>query len=315
MYFPNNKSVKIISTIFVFLCLISFSVITDSQVQANPKDKNLSYKSNEGDVLIYESVRKNTRTMERGGETSDFTTTRKYDFQLKTEKVENLICFELTVNKLETSSEGGRGFRGSQLDPEKIKGKRARIKIKPSGEFIEITAIDSISVGERRGRDNNRSRRPRRRGNPVNQLRIAFFQLPDKQIKVGDSWTEDYKEPARDAGGFMGRLSQDRKVDGKSKYTVIGEEDKNGLNCYHIKVESEYSIESQGSMRGNEFNTEREGESTADIWFAYKEGILVEYTQSDFSESTTAISGEMNRTMASSGESKSTLKLVKWNPN
>ena len=175
--------------------------------------------------------------MERGGETSDFTTTTKYDFQLKTEKVDELISFELTVNKLETSTEGGRGFRGFQRDPEKIKGKRARLTIKPNGEFNEITAIDSIKFPERPGRDNNRRRRSGPRRNPVNQLRVIFFQLPDKPIKVGDSWTEDYKEPAREAGGFMGRFSQDRKVDGKSTYTVLGEEEKHGLNCYHIKIE------------------------------------------------------------------------------
>jgi len=313
MHFPNKKSAVAFRSIFLFLIFISFAFITDSQVQANPNDK-LTYKSNKGDVLVYESVRENIRTMERGGETADFTTTVKYDFQLKTEKVDDLICFELTVNKLETSSEGGRGFGGRGLDPEKIKGKRARIKIKPNGEFSEITAIDSIEVPERRRGDNNRGRRFGRRGNPVNRLRVNFFQLPDKSIKVGDSWSEDYKDPAREAGGFMGRFSQDRKVDGKSKYTILGEEEKNGLNCFHIKIESEYSIESKGEMRGNEFNTEREGESTTEVWFAVKEGILVEYRHDDFSESTTAISGEMNRTMASSSETKSTLKLVKWSP-
>lgn len=313
MSFPKQKSVLVISSIFVFLCLFTFSALLDSQVQANPKDKKLIYKSNEADVLVYESVRENTRTMERGGETMDFTTKRKYDFQLKTEKVDDLICFELTVNKLESSSEGGRRFRESRLDPEKIIGKRVRIKIKPTGEHSEITAIDSITFEQRSGQ-RDRGRRPGSRGNPVNQLRVAFFQLPDKPIKVGDSWTEDYKEPAQADAGFSGRFSQERKVEGKSKYTVVGEEEKNGLNCFHIKVESEYSRESHGSMRGNNVNSEGEGESTADVWFAYKEGILVEYTQSDFYEGTTAISGEMNRTMANSNKSKSTLKLVKWEP-
>ena len=314
MSFSKQKSVLVISSIFIFLCLFTFSELLDSQVQANPKDKKLIYKSNEGDVLVYESVRENTRTMERGGETSDFTTKRKYNFQLKTEKVDSLICFELTVNKLESSSEGGRRFRGSRLDPEKIKGKRVRLKIKPTGELSEITAIDSISFGERRGGDNNRGRRPGSRGNPVNQLRVAFFQTPDKPIKLGDSWTEDYQEPAQLDASFRGRFSQERKVGGKSKYTFVGEEKKNGLDCFHIKVESEYSRESHGSMRGNAVNSEGEGESKADVWFAYEEGILVEYTQSDFYEGTTAFSGEMNRTMANSNESKATLKLVKWEP-
>jgi hypothetical protein len=312
MHFLKNKSVITIWTFFLFIFIVSVSI--DSIIKANPKDKNLTYKSNEGDVLIYESVRENTRTMERGGETSDFTSTRKFDFQLKTEKIDDLICFELTVNKLETSSEGGRRFGGRRLDPEKVKGKRARLKVATNGEFKEISAIDSISFDESPGGENNRRRRPGGRGNPVNMLRVTFFQLPDEPVKIGDSWTEDYKEPARETGGFMGRFSQERKVDGKSKYTVLSEEEKNGLNCYFIKVESEYSIESQGSMRGSEVNSEREGESTAEIWFAYKEGILVAYIQSDFSESTTAFTGEMKRTIASSNESKTTLKLVKWSP-
>ena len=46
------------------------------------------------------------------------------------------------------------------LDPEKIKGKRASLKIKPNGEFSEITAIDSIEVPERRRGDRTRERDP-----------------------------------------------------------------------------------------------------------------------------------------------------------
>ena len=78
MNFPKNRSTIVIGTVFLFLFMISFSAIIDLQIQANPKDKKLSYKSNQGDVLIYESTRENTRTMERNGESSDFTTTRSY---------------------------------------------------------------------------------------------------------------------------------------------------------------------------------------------------------------------------------------------
>ena len=141
----------------------------------------------------------------------------------------------------------------------------------------------------------------------VNMLQVAFFVLPDRQIKSGDSWTEDYIEPAGGDQGF-GRFSQDRKVTGKSKFTVVGEEKKLGFACYHIKVESQYESESHGTMRGSDYHSEGEGEVEAEVWFAYKEGVLVEFTQNDFFEGTTAISGDTNRTMANSNESKCTLK-------
>ena len=94
---------------------------------------------------------------------------------------------------------------------------------------------------------------------------------------------------------------------GKTKYTVLAEEKKNGLNCLHIKIESTYSRSFEGERRGNKISSESEGETNSEIWFAPKEGILVEYMQDDFSEGTTAFSG---RTMPNSNESKYSLKLL-----
>ena len=58
-------------------------------------------------------------------------------------------------------------------------------------------------------------------------------------------------------------------------------------------------------------SSESEGETKSEVWFAPKEGVLVEYVQDDFNEGTTAFSG---RTMPNSNESKFSLKLVEWKP-
>ena len=308
----KKKTGLALSLLVILVVVIAFIISAKSPEPANPGDVKLTYKSNAGDVYYYESSRENTRTMEREGGSADFTTEREYDFQLKTEETEDGLSFILTVENLEISSKGGRGFGGGGLDGDKVKGKRVRIELSALGENKGITAIDSISFGRSSRRSSGR--RPGGMRNPLNQLQIAFFTLPDKAIKVGDSWTEDYKEPADAARGFGSRPSMERKVEGKTTYTVVAEKKKMGLKCFYIKTESEYSRESYGTMRGSEVSSEGNGESSAEVWFAYEQGILVEYRQKDFYEGTTAFSGEMNRTMASANESKSTLKLVKWVP-
>jgi len=290
---------------FFFILLIAFiPVIVNSQ-----SGTTLIYKANKGDMLKYESIRQDIRTTERQGESSEFSTKRSYNFQLEAEKTDSLLTFVLTVDKFDISSEGGRGRRFQPFEPEAIKGKRVRVKITPQGKQQEITAIDSIPTPQRSERRVNRPGMGRR-GNPLNQLSINFFQLPVKSLKVGDSWTEPYQD-TNQPGGFFGRFARDQQVKGTTKYTVLGEEKKNGLNCLHIKTESTYSRSFKGEMRGNKMTSESEGETKSEVWFAPKEGILVEYVQDDFSEGTTAFSG---RTMPNSNESKFTLKLIEWKP-
>lgn len=304
----QKKKIALIAALFFLAAFVSANLVDQSKLHAQTAQA-LTYKANEGDVLKYQSTRKDIRTSEREGQSSEFVTNRSYDFQLKAEKADSLLSFVLTVNKFDISSEGGRGRGFQPFDSEAIQGKRALVKITPQGEQRDITAIDSLPVPERPDRGDRGFGRPR--GNPVNQLSVTLFELPAKAVKVGDSWTEPYKETERGGGGFFGRMAQDQEVKGKSKYTVLGEEKKNGLNCLHIKVESTYSRSFEGEMRGNKMSSESEGETTAQVWFAPKEGVLVEFSQDDFSEGTTAFSG---RTMPSSNESNYNLKLVEWKP-
>jgi hypothetical protein len=297
---------------FIPALLISFVVISFFYLVAIANAQTgttLTYKTKEGDVLKYQSTRQDTRTMEREGESSEFITNRVYDFELNAEKPDSLLSFVLTVNKFDISSEGGRGRGFQPFVPDSINGKRLQVKITPQGEQREITAIDSIPMPERSDRGGNR-RFAGRRGNPLNQLRMNLFQLPSKSLKVADSWTEPYKDTDQ-TGGFFSRFAQDQKVDGKTKYTVLGEEKKNGLSCLHIKIESTYSRSFEGERQGNKMTSESEGETKSEVWFAPKEGVLVEYVQDDFNEGTTAFSG---RTMPNSNESKFSLKLVEWKP-
>lgn len=296
------------SSIFmIMLIILSAMFPAVLAAQAVPA---LVYQANVGQVLYYESFRKDVRVSEREGESVEFTTNRTYYFSLQAEKSDSVLSFVLTITKFEISAEGGRGRGFQPFDPKDIQGKRLRIKITPQGINREITAIDSIPMQERGERRGDRGFSGPR-GNPLNQFRINFFQLPTRAMKVGDSWTESYKDTDPSGGGFFGRFAQDQKVEGKTKYIVLGEEKKHGLKCLHLKIESTYSRSFEGERQGNKMSFESEGETKSEVWFAPKDGILVEYVQDDFNEGTTAFSV---RTTPSSNESKFTLKLVELKP-
>jgi len=278
--------------------------------EASPKKYRLQYKARKGDVLQYKSVSENIRAMDRGEQIFETTTTRDFAFSLEAEEPGDLLGFVLTIDNINTKTEGGRWNR--DMDMSGYKDKRIHIRISALGEQKEITAIDSLPVPEGRGdRRGNRGMGGGRRRNRAVQFGVGFFQLPDKEVSIGDSWTETKKDSLRPGGGSGFGMNQIEER--TTKYTVVGEKKKKGMKCLHIKAESTYSREGYGTMGDNEMSSEFEGESTAEVWFAPEEGLLVEYITTDFSEGTTAFSGgDRGGTMSNISESKGTLKLVKW---
>ena len=186
-----------------------------------------------------------------------------------------------------------------------IKGKKVRWITTPNGVGRDIVTIDSLptpKMGDRSMEVDAKS------GSAV-----QVFKIPGKQMKIGDTWTE----AKLDTNTHTDTTRQSTRTyinDSKAKYTVLSEDTKMGLSCLHIQVDTDYSTRSWGTMRGSEISSEGSGETTSHAWFAYKEGILVEYNTETFYEGTTAFSGQMNMTSPNTNESTNSLKLVKWTP-
>jgi len=198
--------------------------------------------------------------MDRGDAIFEITTKRDYAFGLVAEEPGDLLSFILTIEKIKIKSEGGWGDRDTDMSD--YKDKRIRIQMTSLGEQKEITAIDSLPVPERRGERRGGQRRgPRRRWNRAAQFGTGFFQLPDKEVGVGDSWTETIRDSIRPAIGGRG-FSRNQIEERTTKYTVLGEVKKKKLKCLHIKAESTYIREGSGTMGGNEMTSESDGETT-----------------------------------------------------
>ncbi len=267
----------------------------------------LRYKGKPGKVLRYERKETATREMERAGQSMQTSSQRSMQAELRTESADDMLCFTLTVRKLEGSMQGMRGSRA--MDLKEFEGKRVRLCIDQLGVQKEFTPIDELPRPGRGG-ERGPSMGMGPMGPPERLLGLKFLVLPENPVQVGDTWTVTYTDSTTPppGGGFMRR----EREQGKTTYTVLEEGKKNGFKCLHIKTETSYSREGHGSGRGGEMSSEGDGKIVGDAWFAYEEGVLVEYTTQDTFEGTTAFSGgQMSGTSAVSTDTKVTLKLLK----
>ena len=176
--------------------------------------------------------------MERMGQSFETTNETKFVFELETEEVDNLISFILTINTLGYSFEGPQGTQA--IDFGDIEGKKARATITSKGEGQEIVPIDSLPVPKMGDRLIE--------GDLKGWLAVQLFRLPEKPIKIGDTWTKSKLDTNTHTDTT--RQSTTTSInDSKAKYTVLGEEIKMGLSCLRIRVETEYSRQSNSSMR------------------------------------------------------------------
>jgi hypothetical protein len=242
-------------------------------------------------------------TMERQGNTFENKGFKVYRFNMRAQRIDTLISYVITVDSIAQHFE--MNGRRQDYDYGEIDGKRARFTVTPRGEYRSIEAVDSLPRPRLPGMPGGANSRI----NAANQLRPPSFVVPDRLLKTGDTWTETRHDTSTYA-------DTTRHIDNRTithseiQYEVIGEETRLDLTCLHIQSITEYTRESEGSFSGSTTVSEGEGETQLDIWFAFQEGVLVEYRWNDFFEGTTAISGQINLTTPRSSESKVTLILT-----
>ncbi len=291
--------------IFLSLFFISFSFAQKKASAWGDAKKGiiLSYRPKPGDIFVYERITQDTNTMERMGQSFETTSNSKYVFQLETEQVDSLIHFVLTLDTLSHSFVGPQGAQA--IDFGDIKGKKIRAAITLHGDPKDLTPIDSLPTPKLGDQP--------MQGNAKDWFSVPLFKVPDRPMKIGDSWTE----AKLDTTTQIDTTRQSTRTyikDSKSQYTVLGEETKLGLTCLHLQIETQYSSQTSAKMSDSQMSAEGDGETKGQVWFAYKEGILVEFSYSGFYEGTTAITGPMNLTSPNTRESKFSLRLVNYTP-
>jgi hypothetical protein len=101
-----------------------------------------------------------------------------------------------------------------------------------------------------------------------------FFQLPDRKVKIGDSWTGVWVwEPFRSSGFRQNTFT--------TTYQVVEKVMHKDYDCLNIETNTKETIVGKSTYEGNPTESTGEAHLTGEIYFAYKEGIIVEKSYSE----------------------------------
>ena len=98
------------------------------------------------------------------------------------------------------------------------------------------------------------------------------FQLPEKPVKVGDSWSSTFKSGDEYKSG-----ETDTDFITTNNFTVKKETKKSGFKCFEIEVKS--NVEAQLPLNLGEYSIiyKGSGNTESEIVFDYERGLLIKY--------------------------------------
>lgn len=99
-------------------------------------------------------------------------------------------------------------------------------------------------------------------------VKTTFPLLPDKPVKIGDTWSDTHVLDIPQGGGVL-------KLENNFTYTLIEEMEKDGFDCLKIEMTGTSRISGDFEQNGMPLSIERESTSSGTIYFAFKEGMLI----------------------------------------
>ena len=196
------------------------------------------------------------------------------------------------------------GFRISDLF-NRITNKRIQVDLFPNGNLKNISMLDPIIPA---------ANAPLMLSDSIlSQQALLFPTLPDKSIRIGESWTDARSDTASPKIGVAGMGTTDGLTirHQSTSYTVSGKEKMLGFNCIKLTWKSTIKSESQMTIGETEMYTEEDANAVGTLYFAIAEGIIVSMELKQYSDNTTAMySGNENTTLPSSTTSETKLILI-----
>ncbi len=186
--------------------------------------------------------------------------------------------------------------KSPQLDstlrnPEGMIGKRTRQVIDAHGKRLKSAMVDSMKLGAMMGQ-------------LTRLTALRMLDLPEKEVKIGDSWAKSMPDTSERPGGRM-------VVKLDLTYTASAEVDTLGYKCLRIAYKGTMAIKGDWKQMGMNFFLEGEGPNSGTAYFAIKEGVLVAQLADLQLENTIALTGQMNMTLPNSSSSKTAMVLTK----
>jgi hypothetical protein len=251
----------------------------------------LEYKLTAGQVLRYQEkseMRQVSDVMGQSVETA-ITTTGAHSFQAEGRKEANFLL-GVTIDDMAMSIATPRGDMSPDL--KSVIGKSLNMVLSPLGAEVEVSGAEAVTY--------------ELAGNPRSAatfLKVFFPDLPDKAVKIGDTWPSSYVIEEKSGPTSV-------RIEFQSLNTLEGWETVDGMECARIAAKVTGTISGTGKQQG--MDTSTDGTSNGkDVWyFAVKEGLFVKATSELTTEMTTSLTGAQSMTIPTTQIRTGEVKLV-----
>jgi len=259
--------------------------------QAAPAALVLEYKMPSGQVLRYQGTDEVRETTDRMGETTEtlVTSSSTDSFRAKGRKNGDHLL-EVTIVDTSLVVKSPRGEIKPDLKP--IIGKSFDMVLSPLGVEVDVSGAEAITFTSLSGPQSVAS-----------GYKVFFPDLPDKPIRVGQSWTTN--SVVEEKAGEMTLRTEIQRVN-----TIEGFEAVGGMDCLRITAKLSGRVSGAGKPQGTEVKIEGEIKGT-DVWhFAPKEGIYVQSVSDVVNTMTATITRGQTMTLPTTQTQKKTVTLA-----
>jgi hypothetical protein len=255
----------------------------------------LAYRMQKGQTLKYMMTTNADQSMEMQGQEMSSTVEGATFIRLQVEEVDKNgnIIFVYALDSLRTHVKSPLMAMDTTFrNPEGLLGKRTRLVVSPNGKKLKSTVVDSVKLSGMLAQFGGR------------QVTFHLMELPESEVKIGDSWTRNTPDTLQQGGGKI--VATPNHI-----YTVVAEVDTLGYKCLRITYKGTTAIKGEGTNMGMNFFVDGEGPAQGTAYFAPKEGLLVAMLDNTDLEMTIALTGQMSMTIPQSTSTKTTMVLVK----
>lgn len=169
-------------------------------------------------------------------------------------------------------------------------GKRTRLTVLKDGRIMDRQTIDTVM-----GNADMMSQ--------VGAELTSLIILPDKEIKMGETWNNENIDSVKMMGGSI-------KTKSNIDYTLLGKTDTLDHPCLRIGYQGKTSSEGKAKIMGMELFIEGNGKVTGMFLFDAGRGIMINSNSQIDNEMTMAATGEQNIIIPISQSSKQVKTLI-----
>lgn len=253
----------------------------------------LAYQFPAGKTLSYKESSTQNQNMDIMGQTMTTVSASSMEFTLKPKGMKGQD-FELSalIDAGTASADTPQGNTSTDMSP--VIGKGFDMILSRLGREIDVTGATALKVDSPAGGQRD-----------ISSTFQAFFpDLPDKAVKVGDTWPSEDTVVQKEGNG-------ETRMKMTNQNTLDGFETMDGYECARIKVVAKGTLDGNLEQQGMGLTLGLKLESQGTWYFAVKEGIYVKAEYKGSINGTIEAGAPANMSIAMTGETTGQTSLIK----